>query len=627
MDVDEAYDLAFKYAKGQDGYPVDKEKSAYYLKIAADQGHLKAINNLAVALDRGDGVPKDRAAAAKYYKMAADKGHTVAQGNYGFMLLKGKGVEQDKEEALRYFEMAADSGYAKVLDPIVQLFDEGVFTSFDEQLKYYKLAADNGNESAMLSVVILLQDPESYDIKRNTPDLLKYSRMLAERENKGGMYMYAKTVLDFENDKNIGLDNEYYPSEEDGKFAVEACRKSAEMGHTDAMALYADCLLNGYYVDKDEEAAVKWVLKSFEDEDEASDEGYVLYGRMLFDGKVVEKDVKKAAEYFKKAAKYDKKGMRWYVKLMMDKDIEEVPLDQDEAVHYSRRGAEKGDGLCMYYYGVFLFDGNGVEQDREEAIEWIRKSRDKYTVEADYLLYRLIKSGLVQAVKKDLAYCPSDDEDEDFDQDELNREIMNDCLTSSALCDIKQSYYHFAFNREKGIGTNVDYETALEYYKKGADSGDSRCMVRYGLMHELGKGVDKDPETAMKYYKMAADLLDWYGCYNYATMLNDGLGIEKNQEEATKYFEMGSRGNVNDSMFRYGFALNGGIGVFKDQWEACVYYQQAAVQGDKNGIFFLGFMLYNGYGYKKNIKEGWRYIKMAAAKGNQQAQEYIDKYF
>lgn len=44
MDKDEAYDLAFKYAKGQDGYPVDKEKSAYYLKIA-EQGHVKAMNN------------------------------------------------------------------------------------------------------------------------------------------------------------------------------------------------------------------------------------------------------------------------------------------------------------------------------------------------------------------------------------------------------------------------------------------------------------------------------------------------------------------------------------------------------------------------------------------------------
>ena len=99
--------------------------------------------------------------------MAADQGHTVAQSNYGFMLLKGKGVEQDKEEALRYFEMAADDGYVKVLDPIVQLFDEGVFTSFDEQLKYYKLAADNGNESAMLSVVILLRDAEDYDLKKD----------------------------------------------------------------------------------------------------------------------------------------------------------------------------------------------------------------------------------------------------------------------------------------------------------------------------------------------------------------------------------------------------------------------------------------------------------------------------
>lgn len=48
------------------------------------------------------------------------------------------------------------------------------------------------------------------------------------------------------------------------------------------MILYAERLLYRNYVDEDEEGAFKWVLKSIEDEEEASDEGYVLY-----DGKVI----------------------------------------------------------------------------------------------------------------------------------------------------------------------------------------------------------------------------------------------------------------------------------------------------------------------------------------------------
>ena len=106
------------------------------------------------------------------------------------------------------------------------------------------------------------------------------------------------------------------------------------------MILYAERLLYRNYVDEDEEGAFKWVLKSIEDEEEASDEGYVLY-----DGKVIQKDVKKAENDFKKAAKYDKKWILWHVKLMMDKDIDEVLFDRDEAVYYSKRGAEKD-----YYY-------------------------------------------------------------------------------------------------------------------------------------------------------------------------------------------------------------------------------------------------------------------------------------
>lgn len=194
----------------------------------------------------------------------------------------------------------------------------------------------------MLSVVILLRDYKDYDLTKNIRECIKYARMLAEREHKGGMYDYSKLVLDYDGNEKGDEENEYYPSDEEEAFAVEACRKSAEMENTDAMALYAKCLLYGTAIEKDEEAALKWVLKSFEDEDEASDEGYVLYGKMLNEGKVVPNT--------------------------SNTDIEEVPLDQDEAVYYSRRGAERGEGHCMYYYGLFLFDGNGVEQDREEAI-------------------------------------------------------------------------------------------------------------------------------------------------------------------------------------------------------------------------------------------------------------------
>ena len=92
--------------------------------------------------------------------------------------------------------------------------------------------------------------------------------------------------------------------------------------------------------------------------------------------------------------------MYQYVKLMMDKEVDEVPLDLDEAVYYSRRGAEKDEGHCMYYYGLFLFDGDGVEQNREEAIEWIQRARNKYIVEADYLLYRFIKFNVTNAIKE-----------------------------------------------------------------------------------------------------------------------------------------------------------------------------------------------------------------------------------
>lgn len=60
----------------------------------------------------------------------------------------------------------------------------------------------------------------------------------------------------------------------------------------------------------------------------------------------------------------------------------------------------------MYYYGLFLFDRDGIEQNHEESIEWIIKARNKYVIEADYLLCRLLRYGVIQVVNENLAYYP-----------------------------------------------------------------------------------------------------------------------------------------------------------------------------------------------------------------------------
>ncbi|MEE8263505.1 MAG: tetratricopeptide repeat protein, partial [Gammaproteobacteria bacterium] len=52
----------------------------------------------------------DLAQAAKWYRLAAEQGHLDAQNNLGFMYAQGRGVPQDRVQAYAWLNMAAEGG-------------------------------------------------------------------------------------------------------------------------------------------------------------------------------------------------------------------------------------------------------------------------------------------------------------------------------------------------------------------------------------------------------------------------------------------------------------------------------------------------------------------------------------
>jgi len=81
-------------------------------RLAAEQGHTIAQNNLGVMYESGQGVPQDYATAVKWYRLAAQQGHAIAQFNLGIMYGMGQGVPQDYVEAVKWYQLAAGQGDA-----------------------------------------------------------------------------------------------------------------------------------------------------------------------------------------------------------------------------------------------------------------------------------------------------------------------------------------------------------------------------------------------------------------------------------------------------------------------------------------------------------------------------------
>ena len=98
-------------------------------------------------------------------------------------------------------------------------------------------------------------------------------------------------------------------------------------------------------------------------------------GRAYRDGKGVEKDLDKAAEWMRKAADKD---VDWAKNELFDILWRiGTPESYEEMISVVTEFADKGDGNAMGRLGRAYRDGKGVEKDLNKAAEWMRKAADK----------------------------------------------------------------------------------------------------------------------------------------------------------------------------------------------------------------------------------------------------------
>lgn len=110
--------------------------------------------------------------------------------------------------------------------------------------------------------------------------------------------------------------------------------------------------------------------------------------------------------------------------------------------------ANQGDQLAQYQLGICYYYGRGVESNKQQAVEWWKKSAENDCVQAQY---------------------------------ELGR-----------------SYY-------KGDGVKRNYNEALKWLTKSANSGNANAQYLLGEMYYNGKGVSRNQDKANHYWQLSAN--------------------------------------------------------------------------------------------------------------------------
>ncbi len=155
-DGEGAFERAVKL-EASGGDPQALVEAARLYRVAADQGVVTAMFNLARMFDKGRGVARNAGEAALWYGRAALADHAAAQASLGTLYEFGDGVATNLAEALRLYRLSADKGDPHGMTSLGYLFAQGkgVARDFVEARKWYLAAAEKGQPRAMFNLALM----------------------------------------------------------------------------------------------------------------------------------------------------------------------------------------------------------------------------------------------------------------------------------------------------------------------------------------------------------------------------------------------------------------------------------------------------------------------------------------
>lgn len=323
---------------------------------------------------------------------------------------------------------------------------------------------------------------------------------------------------------------------------------------------------------------------------------------------------------------------------MLEYGTDEVKQDFTEAISWYQMASDSGnaDGTCAL--GYFYLTGTGIDQDLDKAMELFDTAIEGGSVNA------YVGKARVLLAKQDLVDEDVEDDLETKEKSESKSESTEDEETASPEEEIFDLFYkaqisgdldgayYLAYSYENGIGTEVDFKKAFDYYSRVTKSDSTDLADQYaknlantaiGLLYMKGYGVEADSEQAIAYFTTASENGYAKASYYLGQIYENGLGVDRDYEQAMEYYLLAADLDYAPALNQLGYMYYNGFGVDVD-FASAVYYQKlAALQGYAIAQVNLGFLYENGYGVERNLETALSYYEMAADSGYEGAMEAV----
>jgi len=177
-------------------------------------------------------------------------------------------------------------------------------------------------------------------------------------------------------------DDAAYTAFDQGQYltALKLAEEAAQRGEPQANTLIARIYADGLGVQKDDKKAYEWYARAAQLGDI---QGTFALGVMLAEGRGIQKDRKAAAEMFEKAALTGHAEANYNLGLLFLKG-DGKPENPIRAFQHIRYAAEKGIPQAQYDLAALYQAGTGVDANALEAARWLARAAEQGLPVAQY---------------------------------------------------------------------------------------------------------------------------------------------------------------------------------------------------------------------------------------------------
>ncbi len=333
------YQLGVVYYTGMLGVEIDNKKAFEYSKKATDQGVLDAQNVLASLYDHGLGVAKDHAKARCLYIDAAQKGHDRSADKLAMKYLLGKGVPKNPKEFQRWSDKAKDirhggdntgQGASKPDMDIEAAFSKGksafLARKFDLAARYLPIAAKQGHAGAQSYLGRMYA--AGWGWCKDYGIAASWHTKAAKQGHAESQFFLAMLYF-----RGAGLPKDLAK-------AASWLHKAADQGHLHAQNALGAMYAKGRRVPQDDKIAFEWFQKSAEG---GLAFGQFRVGFMYEHGRGVAQDYAKALHWYRKSEAQKGFSLAQGAIAGMYLTGRGVKKSLDEAIRWYNKALEQGD--------------------------------------------------------------------------------------------------------------------------------------------------------------------------------------------------------------------------------------------------------------------------------------------